>query len=97
MARAPARLAPPIKAWLRSLGNGSLTIPRPLSMLETKLKGHHPVWMMARISRKVVATPSPSFAVDYNGAGNSYDASNGWKLDRFGLLPRRHGAASHIS
>src|SRR5215831_1209191 len=95
MARAPARLAPPIKAWLRSLGNGSLTIPVPFKMLKAKLKGHHPVWMMARISRKVVATPSPRFAVDYYGVGNSYDASNGFHQHRFSVLLRRHGAG-HI-
>jgi hypothetical protein len=51
--------------------------------------------MMARISRKVVATPSPGFAVDYNDLGNSYDASNGLNPNRFGALLRRHGAASH--
>ena len=49
--------------------------------------------MMARISRKVFATPSPCFAVNYNG--NTYDASNGLDPNRSGCLLRLHGAASH--
>jgi len=51
--------------------------------------------MMARISRKVVATPSPGFAVDYNDLANSYDAISEPNLNRSDALWRRHGAASH--
>jgi hypothetical protein len=51
--------------------------------------------MMARISRKVVATPSPGFAVDYNDLGNSYDASNELNPNRSSALLRRHGDAIH--
>jgi hypothetical protein len=51
MARAPARWAPSIKAWLRGFGKDSGTgklLPfLPEFFLRTKSLGHHPVWMMA--------------------------------------------------
>src|SRR5215467_1070768 len=95
MARAPARLAPPMRAWLRNFGNGSLTIPVLSGFSKQNQKGHHPVWMMARISRKVVPTPSPGLICNSNDLGNSYDAIYKRNQNRSAAWFGRHGAASH--
>jgi hypothetical protein len=107
MARAPARLAPPIKVWLRSFAKASATLCSSQNSasqkgglqsgekVPPKTEGHHPDLDDGPNFSEIFATPSPGFVVDYNDLGNSYDASNAGNRTRFTALLRHHGAASH--
>src|SRR5579862_3317003 len=82
MARAPARLAPPIRAWLRNLGSGSLTL-RSSQDLSVTDGGKKPCHSKSRLPRKAAATKTKGHHPDLDDGPNFSEV----RLRHHPLLP----------